>query len=94
MFGFLAGIRFDQNIQELDSFLDHPVVEKIHLTDIAADRYSRIATQLKKQGTPIPINDIWIAAKTMETGAELVTMDRHFENIHSLVYRLFPPPDR
>jgi tRNA(fMet)-specific endonuclease VapC len=91
MFGFLAGKRFDQNMQELESFLDHPVVEKIHLTDITADRYSRIAAQLKKQGTPIPTNDIWIAAQTMETGAELVTLDRHFESIHGLVFCLFSP---
>ncbi|MFP4428589.1 MAG: type II toxin-antitoxin system VapC family toxin [Desulfovermiculus sp.] len=91
MFGFLAGTRFDQNMQELDTFLDHPVVEKIYLTGITADRYSRIAAQLKKQGTPIPTNDIWIAAQTMETGAELVTMDHHFECIHGLVCRLFSP---
>lgn len=94
MYGFLAGTRFGQNMQELDSFLNHPAVEKIHLTDITADRYSRIATQLKKQGTPIPANDIWIASQTLETGAELVTLDRHFENIHGLVYRLFTPPDK
>lgn len=43
----------------------------------------------RKQGTPIPSNDIWIAAQTMESGAELVTMDRHFEKINGLVYRLF-----
>jgi len=52
---------------------------------------SRIAAQLKQQGTPIPANDIWIAAQTMETGAELVTMDLHFKTINGLVYRLFSP---
>jgi tRNA(fMet)-specific endonuclease VapC len=55
----------------------------------AADRYSRIAEQLKRQGTPIPSNDIWIAAQAMELGAELVTLDRHFEKVNGLVYHLF-----
>jgi len=88
MFGFRNGSRFDQNMLELNQFLSHEVVEMIQLTDITADRYSRIAAQLKKQGTPIPSNDIWIAAQTMETGAELVTMDQHFKKVTGLVYRL------
>jgi tRNA(fMet)-specific endonuclease VapC len=88
MFGFRNGSRFDQNMLELNQFLSHEVVEMIQLSDITADRYSRVATQLKKQGSPIPSNDIWIAAQTMETGAELVTMDQHFEKVTGLVYRL------
>lgn len=89
LFGFRNGSRFSDNMEELDRFLAHPVVETIRLTEITSDRYSRIAAQLKRQGTPIPSNDIWIAAQTMETGAELVTMDRHFAYVHGLVYRLF-----
>jgi tRNA(fMet)-specific endonuclease VapC len=92
MFGFRNGSWFDKNMNELNQFLSHPAVETISLSEITADRYSRIAAQLKKQGTPIPSNDIWIAAQTMETGAELVTMDHHFKNIHGLVYRLFSLP--
>ena len=89
MFGFRNGSRFDQNMLELNQFLSHEAVEMIQLTDITADRYSRIAAQLKGHGTPIPSNDIWIVAQTMETGAELVTMDQHFEKVTGLVYRLF-----
>lgn len=92
MFGFRNGSRFAGNMEELNRFLSHPAVEIIKLTDITSDRYARIAAQLKQQGTPIPSNDIWIAAQTMETGAELITMDHHFNNISGLVYRLFPHP--
>ena len=53
------------------------------------NRYTRIAAQLKRQGTPIPTNDIWIAAQTMEHGAELITSDHHFERISGLVYTIF-----
>ncbi|AOY60160.1 type II toxin-antitoxin system VapC family toxin [Desulfococcus multivorans] len=89
MFGFRNGSRFSKNMEELNRFLSHPVVETITMTDITSDRYSRIAAQLRRQGTPIPSNDIWIAAQTMETGAELITTDRHFDHIEGLVYRLF-----
>ena len=89
MFGFRNGSRFSENMEDLNLFLSHPAVETITLSEVASDRYSRIACQLKQQGTPIPSNDIWVAAQTMETGAELVTMDNHFEKISGLVYRLF-----
>jgi tRNA(fMet)-specific endonuclease VapC len=56
---------------------------------ITSDRYSRIAAKLKQQGAPIPTNDIWIAAQTMEHGAELITSDHHFERISGLVYTIF-----
>jgi tRNA(fMet)-specific endonuclease VapC len=89
MFGFRNGSRLPQNMQELRHFLSHPAVQIVKMSDITSDRYSRIATQLKQKGTPIPSNDIWIAAQTMETGAELVTFDTHFEKIPGLVYCLF-----
>jgi tRNA(fMet)-specific endonuclease VapC len=92
LFGFRNGSRFDQNMQELDLFLAHEAVQVLQLTDITSDRYSRIAHQLKSKGTPIPSNDIWIAAQTMESGAELITMDAHFENIDGLVVRFFSKP--
>lgn len=79
-------------MEELERFLAHPVVETVPMTEITSDRYSRIAAQLKQQGTHIPSNDIWIAAQTMETGAELITMDHHFQNVCNLVFRLFSPP--
>ena len=89
LFGFRNGARFEQNMTELDLFLTHEAVEMIQIGSITADRYSRIAAELKQQGTPIPSNDIWIAAQTMETGAELVTRDKHFVSVGGLVYRLF-----
>ncbi|MGA6925230.1 MAG: PIN domain-containing protein [Desulfosarcina sp.] len=37
---------------------------------------------------PIPSNDIWIAAQSVEHGAELITCDRHFQHIAGLVHSL------
>jgi tRNA(fMet)-specific endonuclease VapC len=40
-----------------------------------------LVSKLKQQGTPLPTNDIWIAAIALERGAQLVIMDSHFDDI-------------
>ena len=89
MFGFRNGNRFKKNMDDINNFLQHEVVDIIQIGKITSDRYSRIASHLKSQGTPIPSNDIWIAAQAMEHGVELITSDRHFENIASLAHTVF-----
>ena len=89
MFGFRNGSKFKKNKKELDQFLSHEAVEQALIGEVTSDRYSRIASQLRIQGTPIPTNDIWIAAQTMEHGAELITTDKHFEKIAGLVHTIY-----
>ena len=89
MFGFRNGTRFKENMDDLDRFLKHDVVDLLPIGKITSDRYSRIAVKLRQQGTPIPTNDIWIAAQAMEQGAELITSDQHFDKISGLVYTIF-----
>ena len=89
MFGFRNGTKFKENMKGLDEFLQHDVVEVVQIGKTTSDRYSRIAAKLKRKGTPIPSNDIWIAAQTMEYGAELITADRHFNKIDGLVHTTF-----
>jgi len=89
MFGFRNGTRFKKNMDDLDRFLKHEVVDLLPIGKITSDRYSRIAVKLRQQGTPIPTNDIWIAAQAMEQGAELITSDQHFDKISGLVYTIF-----
>ena len=60
------------------------------MTLTTADRYSRIAAALRTKGRPIPSNDIWIAAHAMETGADLISADRHFEQIDGLAWTHVP----
>ena len=88
MFGFRNGTKYKQNMNELHEFIQHEAVKPINIGQVTSDRYSRIASQLKGQGTPLPTNDTWIAAQTMEHGAELITFDRHFESVSGLVYSL------
>jgi tRNA(fMet)-specific endonuclease VapC len=49
-----------------------------------ARRYGKVFAQLRREGTPIPINDVWIAACTLDSGAQLVTFDRHFDKVRGL----------
>jgi tRNA(fMet)-specific endonuclease VapC len=42
-------------------------------------------TSLKRQGTPIPTNDIWIAATALENGGRIVAYDSHFEAVPGLI---------
>ena len=85
MSGFRQGTRLERNVAELGVFLDSPYTVFVDVGPVTADRYSRIATSLRAKGRPIPTNDIWIAAHAMETGADLVSADRHFEHVDGIV---------
>jgi len=84
LFGFRSGSRYQDNVAELEAFLEHSDVEVAWPTWDTADRFARISTALRRAGTPIPSNDIWIAAQALETGAELLTYDRHFDCVAGL----------
>lgn len=86
LYGFRHGSRLEGNVRELHAFIDNPHVRLATMSLTTADRYSRIAAGLRARGRPIPSNDIWIAAHAMETGADLVSYDRHFEHIEGLAW--------
>ena len=86
LYGFRNGSRFDRNAADLQSFLDNPHASFVPVGPVTADRYSRIAAVLRAKGNPIPANDVWIAAHAMETGADLVSADRHFEAVDGIVW--------
>ena len=68
----------------LDEFLDDPAVVVIPCTDETADYYARIYKALKANGTPLPTNDIWIAASALEHGASVISGDSHFSFVPML----------
>ena len=86
LYGFRHGSRFDRNLSELREFLTSPFVEVVQVSTVTSDRYSRIAADLRRKGRPIPTNDIWIAAHAVETGAELLSFDDHFDHVDGLVW--------
>ena len=80
-FGFLNGTRGRANEATLARFLDRPRVEILRCDEGTSVRYAELKLQLKKLGTPIPINDVWIAALVLQHGATLFTRDTDFDRL-------------
>lgn len=87
--GFALGSRRTDNERVLDDFLGEPFVAVLPVSADVARRYGEIYASLRRAGTPIPINDVWIAAAAMDAGATLVTFDADFERIAGLAVLLF-----
>ena len=82
--GFRGGKREKQNRQTLREFLASPTVKLLMATEETAEVFGEVKDALRRQGTPLPINDVWIAAHAIEAGAVLVTFDSHFGQVHGL----------
>jgi tRNA(fMet)-specific endonuclease VapC len=83
--GFYIGSRTSNNITELLEFLDQPDIFIKGPDNDIAQRYGILVKELRQKGSSIPTNDIWIAATALETGARLITSDKHFETIPGLI---------
>jgi len=83
--GFEAGNRIRENENQLVAFLGMPGIRTQDVTWDIARRYALLVNALRLAGTPLPANDIWIAATALELGARLVTYDAHFKNIPGLI---------
>lgn len=82
--GFAAGQRESTNRTELTLFINAPRVKVVPSTAATADLYALVYAALRRKGQPIPTNDLWIAASSLEYGAALLTLDAHFQNIDGL----------
>ena len=83
-FGFLHGSKGRRIEGMLIRFLDQPRVEIASCDEATTPLYAQLKLQLKRQGTPIPINDVWIAALVLQHGAALLTRDSDFDHIPQL----------
>ena len=81
LYGFKGGKKEKENICTLEEFLSNPKINVIEISLRTASIFSDIMHFLKQKGTPIPLNDIWIAAQSFEYDATLVTYDKHFQLI-------------
>ena len=79
--GFEQGSNKSRNLAQLDEFLSVPVVEVLPVDRDVAETFGEIVADLRRQGRPIPVNDIWIAATCARAGATLITWDAHFRSI-------------
>lgn len=86
--GFAGGQKTKENQEILRNFLHKSPVKILNATSETAEIFGQAKHKLKRAGTPIPINDVWISAHALETGSVLITFDKHFQHVPGL--RLFP----
>ena len=70
-----------QQLSALEMFLDSTAVKIVGVTEDVANAYARVFRVLKTNGTPIPQNDLWIAACAITKGAVVYSLDTHFSNV-------------
>ena len=85
MAGFMAGGRRKANEELLREFLDSPRAKVFPLDEGTSERYAAIVQSLRKAGTPIPTNDLWIAASAMQHGLKVLSTDAHFKKVQEIV---------
>lgn len=81
-FGVAKSARQHAQRAALDSFLE--TVDLLPLTAQTTSEYAQVRAALAQAGTPIPENDIWIAAQALEHGWTLATLDAHFAMVPRL----------
>jgi tRNA(fMet)-specific endonuclease VapC len=79
--GFRLGAHERRNTMELWDFLADPAAGVLDVDALVAERYSLIYADLRRGGTPIPTNDMWIAATASANGMTVLTFDDHFNFI-------------
>ncbi len=84
--GFNIGSKHrKKNLAELNDFLSTPRVTIISIDSTTTSFYAQIYANLRRKGTPIPTNDLWIAASVLQQGHKICTFDKHFGFIENIM---------
>ncbi len=82
LFGAMNSKNRTSNLRRFKAFIG--TCKILNTTIAVAIEYAAIRSQLKKDGTPIPENDIWIAATCRVNKITLASRDKHFDHIGNL----------
>ena len=82
--GFAVGTQGPRNEAVLRRFLLKPGVGVLYADEQTTHHYGSVYRQLRKQGTPIPTNDMWIAALVLQHSLVLCARDAHFDALPQL----------
>jgi predicted nucleic acid-binding protein len=80
------GIQQSRDRQRYEQWLTE-TVSSYRVLDVDADTaisYATIRTELKRAGTPIPSNDVWIAALCRQHSFSLISRDHHFDLVRGI----------
>ncbi len=92
LYGFKNGTKATKNLGILEQFLESRGVFLAPVDRETSEWYGLLSAQLRRQGRPIPTNDIWIAAQTIHTQATLISFDAHFQHLDSIRFRHLTSP--
>jgi tRNA(fMet)-specific endonuclease VapC len=82
--GFATGTRSRENEAILTRVLQRPTVSALFADGDTTHHYAAIYSHLRRNGTPIPTNDLWIAALAIQHELVLVSRDLHFQYVPQL----------
>ena len=82
--GFAVGSQGSRNEAVLRRFLLKPGIGVLYADEQTTHQYGAVYRQLRKQGTPIPTNDMWIAALVLQHSLILFARDAHFDALPQL----------
>lgn len=91
VYGFAGGRLERENRRLLRAFLDTERVRVVAIDEETAERYAAIRDHLRRQGTPIPTNDLWIAASAAQHGLTVLSLDKHFKDVPQILLLYFAP---
>lgn len=83
--GFAAGSKAQKNREELRQFMASPRVHLLKPDEKTAQHYAEVFAGLRGRGTPIPSNDLWIAALARQHRLPLFSFDAHFAAVPGLL---------
>lgn len=84
LYGFTYGSKEPENRMQLERFLSRDFVKLSCVSRSTAEYYALLTASLRKNGTPLPTNDVWIAAAACAEKVPLISRDRHFTKINGL----------
>lgn len=84
-YGFMSGNKTDHNEAQFNKFLAQDVVDIIYPTLQTAQLYAELSTYCRRAGRALSHNDLWIAALAQESNQQLVTYDKDFGALASLL---------
>ena len=78
---YFFGVKGSREQNELEATLRDFVraTHVLRIDEVTAAEYGRLRDQLKRNGRPIPMNDVWIAALARQHSLPVLSRDKHFD---------------
>jgi tRNA(fMet)-specific endonuclease VapC len=83
---FQYGVTHSTRSRYYEEWLERylPGFRILEITTGTAAEYAGIRSELRRVGTPIPSNDLWIAALCRQHALPVLSKDRHFDRVKGL----------